>query len=86
MRNLTAFLSKYTQIKAPERTIKIAFTNAVRAVVGADVSPKDLVVKKKTVTVNVPATLKHEIRLHQQDILKHVEMEVGSSATLTAIY
>ncbi|MDP2649984.1 MAG: hypothetical protein Q8P16_00265 [bacterium] len=86
MRTLSGFLHRYLHIKPPEKTVRNAFVKAVYAVTGIELPREQCVVRQKSVTINAPSAIKHEIRLHQQEILEHIGEATGDPYVVTAIY
>lgn len=85
MKIVSNLLERYAHIQAPDKTLKKAFVKAVYDIIEITIDVKDLRISKKTVKVNAPSVIKNEIRFNQQDILKHINAEVGDKNALTAI-
>lgn len=86
MKALDTLLSRYTHIKAPEKTVRDAFIRAVDGVVGVSVGPDRVRIKNKTATLDVPSIIKHEIHMNKTEILERVAKELNDKYALTAIY
>jgi len=86
MKILNNLLSKYTQIQAPDATLKKSFVAAVEKCIGVVVETKNVQIAGTVVRVHAPSVVKSEIRLHQSDILTMVASDVGNKKVLTAIF
>lgn len=76
MKSLVAFLGRFRNLEAPERTVKTAAIKAVRSVLGVGLTEKNVEIARAVIIFHVPSTLKSEIKLHEQDVLKVIQHEL----------
>jgi len=86
MKIVSNLMQRYAHIQAPERTLKKAFVKAVSDCTEISINIEDIRVSGKTIKLNTSSVIKSEIRLNQQDILKHITAEVGDKNAITAIF
>ena len=85
MREIQKLLERYAKLQAPEKTVKKAFVEAIQQVVGVSIDIDSVRIRNKTARLDVPAALKHEIRLNQQKVIEATKDTVGKDAPI-AIY
>lgn len=77
MKTLQNFLSRYKNIKAPERTKQKVFIDAVKKYIDTTLEPNDFVIHRDAISVRAPSIVRSEIQLHEQQILKYMEEHLG---------
>ena len=86
MKTLAGLLSRYKNIKAPQRVLREAFIAAVYQETGIEIAAAQVEVLGKNVRLNVPSVVKSEIHMNQQNILKRVGESVSDEYALTTIF
>ena len=85
MQELHNLLKRYTNLQAPEKTIRNAFIEAVHDCIGITLNASEIEVRNKTIRLRSASVIKSEVRLNQQDILMSMKERVGKDAP-TAIF
>ena len=77
MKILQDFLSRYKNIKAPERTKQKVFIDAVGKYIDVTLNKNDFKIYKDFVSLQAPSVIRSEIKLHEVEILKYLQDHLG---------
>lgn len=70
---LCGLLARYTHLKRPDETVRVAVSKAIWSVVGVSVPVESISVRNGVVYISSHSTLKSEMAIHQKKIIEELK-------------
>ncbi len=79
MRIVQNFLSRYQNIKAPERTKQKVFIDAVKKYTEVTLNKGEFKIYKDSISLNTASVVRSEIKLYEKEILNYLKESLGEA-------
>ncbi len=84
MKALDNLLSRYKNIKAPNRTKQKVFIDAVKKYIDVNLNKNDFIIYRDSISMNTASVIRSEIKFYEKEILNYLEEHLGEK--FTSIY
>ena len=77
MQSIKDLLGKFSNLKAPNETVRKLFSEVAQKVAGLEINFSDISLKEKVFKINASPLVKNSILINQKKILDSIEKETG---------
>jgi len=81
-KDISSFLSRFERLTPPERSIKKAFQDIAKEVLGVTVHEKEMSIRGGVLYINTNSVLKSEIVINKARILRDLSEKLSNSKRL----